>query len=98
LLPDDVNEILDMLTDTQCMALLPLLQVRLRKFDSSQNDMLRRKLVSNIIRDLDDDSKCTPGLYQAALRLLGEDVSMIDQAMVPGSRVAEIAAQLPFKK
>lgn len=98
MLPDDVTEILEMLTDNQCQALLPLLQTRLRKYDSSQNDMLRRKLVSNIIRDLDSEDKCTPGLYQAALRLLGEDVSMIDQALVPGSRVAEIASQLPFKK
>jgi len=96
LLPE-INELLDMLSDEQCVSLLPMLQIRLRKFDGSQNDTLRRKLVGNIIRDLDDPDKCTPGLYQAALRLLGEDSAMIDQPMVPGARVAEIANQLPFK-
>lgn len=90
------DDILEALSDSECVRLLPKLQMRLKQYDAKQNDTLRRLLIGNIIRDLEDPDKCTPGLYQAALRLLGEEVPMIDSA-VAGGRVEEIKKILPFK-
>lgn len=88
---DLVGELSDLfLTD-----MLPLIQIRLKKFDGELNDTLRRKLIINLVRDMDDPEKCTPGLYQAVLRLLNDPVPGLEENMISGSKVDEL--NLPFK-
>jgi hypothetical protein len=68
----------------------------LKKVDDTLNDQLHRKVVSSIITDLDDRERCTPGLYQAALRLLGEDIALSGfSRTVSGSQVEELTKGLP---
>lgn len=70
----------------------------LKRIDNSLNDALRRTLVQRITQDLNDPEKCTPGLYQAALRLIGEELGGSDlEGTVTGSRVNEIRKSVPFK-
>lgn len=91
------SELVAELSDTMLADMLPLIQVRLKQFDSTQNDTIKRLLLMAMINDLKDPEKCTPGLYQAILRLCGEHVPLMDQEMVSGSRMKEMEAELPFK-
>jgi hypothetical protein len=68
----------------------------LKKVDTSLNDTLRRVLVQCITQDLHDPEKCTPGLYQAALRLIGEELGGADmEGVVTGMKVKELTKNLP---
>lgn len=83
------------LSDRFLTDMLPLIQVRLKKFDGELNDTLRRKLAICILGDMDDPEKRTPGLYQAILRLLNDPVQGLEENMISGSKVDEL--NLPFK-
>jgi hypothetical protein len=82
--------------NTALEAIISKALAALKKIDTTMNDSLRRKLVQRITQDLDDSEKCTPGLYQAALRLVGEELGGVDmEGTITGMRVKELEAKLP---
>jgi hypothetical protein len=90
------SELVDELPDSMLIDMLPLLHVRLKKYDETMNQTIKRKLIVAMSKDLDDPEKCTPQLYQAMMRLISEQIPL-NEDMISGSRVAEIEAELPFK-
>ncbi len=90
------SDVLDSLPNHILVDMLPLLHIRLKQYDETMNATIKRKLITAMLRDLDDPEKCTPGLYQALLRLIGEQLPMGDDLM-SGSRIKELEAELPFQ-
>lgn len=89
---DLVNE----LPDKMLVDMLPLIHVRLKKFDETLNTTIKRRLLIAMTKDLEDPDKCTPGLYQAVLRLIGEQIPL-NEDMISGSRISELEKDLPFQ-
>ena len=90
------SDLVKELPDRMLVDLLPLIHVRLKKFDETLNQTVKRRLMMAMLKDLDDPDKCTPGLYQAFLRLMGEQIPL-NEDLISGSRVQELEDELPFK-
>ena len=90
------SELVDELPDKMLVDMLPLIHVRLKKFDETLNTTIKRRLLMAMTKDLEDPDKCTPGLYQAVLRLIGEQIPL-NEDMISGSRISELEKDLPFQ-
>ena len=89
-------DFVDAMSIEECEEALSLIRVRLRKFDETAREILRRNLIRCINKDLQDADKATPGLYQAALRLLGEESIDLSDA-IPAAEKARLEEEAPFK-
>ncbi len=96
---DDVFNFIEMLTPDMTIGAFKHLTKKLDTWESHAVTTLRRMLIFSIVRDLADVDKCTPGLYQAAMRLL--DTDTVAAPAMTGEELTQtqkMLSTLPFSK
>ena len=62
--------------------------------------LLKERLADSLLADLDDESKCTPGLYQIIRGYINDNRESLDE--IPSNSLdfleTKIADAIPFKK